>query len=180
MLVITAFFAWILYFWYFALRALFAGGSCGSRYGTACGSGTGWNIWIVTLLFPVICISISVLNNGIYRPERLGHEFYRMVLAVLPVVALADLFVRSDFGFWTLPATALCLALLAVVGTWTVRTVGLRGSFWLMKPERITALGADPAVRTLSTTQNVMFLAANSVGAASGGALAWYVSDLIG
>ncbi|MEU8098501.1 hypothetical protein [Streptomyces rubiginosohelvolus] len=43
----------------------------------------------------------------------------------------------------------LCLALIAIMAVWTIRTTGLRGAFWLMSPSKIVALGTDPALRGL-------------------------------
>ncbi|MEU3701648.1 hypothetical protein AB0E82_05105 [Streptomyces anulatus] len=182
MSLLTALFTWGVFFWYFAVRALILGGSCGARYGVACGPGTGWNILFVVVLTPAVCVAVSVLSNEIYGPERRGHEFFRVVLAALPVAALVDLLLYSqDFGFsvWRLVGAVPCLALIAVVTVWTIRTTGLRGAFWLMSPSRIVALGADPAMRGLSTIQNSMFLVSNGLGAVGGFSLARWVSQLV-
>ncbi|WP_097958454.1 MULTISPECIES: hypothetical protein [Streptomyces] len=182
MSLLTAVFTWGVFFWYFAVRALILGGSCGARYGVACGPGTGWNILFVVVLTPAVCVAVSVLSNEIYGPERRGHEFFRVVLAALPVAALVDLLLYSqDFGFsaWRLVGAVPCLALIAVVTVWTIRTTGLRGAFWLMSPSRIVALGADPAMRGLSTLQNSMFLVSNGLGAVGGFSLARWVSQLV-
>ncbi|MGW1437581.1 hypothetical protein ACWD7M_20330 [Streptomyces griseus] len=144
MSLLTAVFTWGVLFWYFAVRALILGGSCEARYGVACGPGTGWNILFVVVLTPAVCVAVSILSNEIYGPERRGYEFFRVVLAALPVSALVDLLLYSrDFGFsvWRLVGAVPCLALIAVVTVWTIRTTGLRGAFWLMSPGRIAALG---------------------------------------
>ncbi|MEW1627543.1 hypothetical protein AB0387_08930 [Streptomyces sp. NPDC089173] len=182
MSLVTVVFTWGAFFWYFAVRALFLGGSCGARYGVACGPGTGWNILFVVVLTPAVCVAVSVLNNEIYGPERRGHEFYRIVLVALPVAALTDLVLYSrDFGFsvWRFLGAVPCLALLAVVMVWTIRTVGPRGAFWLMSPARIAALGGDPAARSLSGLQNALFLVSNVLGAVCGFSLARLVSELV-
>ncbi|OII60309.1 hypothetical protein BJP40_10820 [Streptomyces sp. CC53] len=51
---------------------------------------------------------------------------------------------------------------------WTARAIGLRGTFWLMRTERMAVLGADPASRVLSPLRNAAFLAANTAGGLAG------------
>lgn len=180
----TAAFTWGLFSWYFALRALLLGGTCGTKYGApACESGTGWNIWFLVVLTPAVCVAISVLNMEIFGPERRGHEFYRVALIALPVVGLVDIAMHSaEFGFsvWQLLYAVPCLALIVVVLVWTMRTIGLRGSFWLMSSERMSALGIDPEARDLPTVQSLTLLLSNGLGAAGGYALARWISELVG
>lgn len=180
----TAGFTWGAFSCYFALRALVLGGACGTRYGgPACESGTGWYIGILVLLTPAVCLAMSLLNIDVYGPERRGHEFYRVTLMAIPVVGFIDIAMYyEEFGFsvWQLLYAVLCLVLIVVVLVWTRQTIGLRGAFWLMSRERLSALRVPPSLRTLPTMQSLMLLVSNGLGAAGGFLLARWIIDLMG
>lgn len=181
---LTAGVTWGAFSWYFALRALLLGGACGARYGgPACESGTGWYIGILVLLTPAVSLAISLLNIEVYGPERCGHEFYRVSLTAIPVAGLIDIamyYEKFGFSVWQLLYAVLCLALIVVVLVWTLRTIGLRGAFWLMSRERMSALRVPRSLRTLPTVQSLMLLVSNGMGAVGGFLLARWIIGLMG
>ncbi|MDT0493476.1 hypothetical protein ACPEIF_05490 [Streptomyces sp. NPDC012600] len=169
MALLTAVFAWLAFFWWFSLEALLADGLCGARYGgPGCAPGTGWRIAVLVFATPLLMVATSVCNSEVYRPERRGHEWFRVVLFSVPVVALFHVLRGADLGFRSLTGAALCGAAAVAVVVWTARTTGVRGAFWLMRPERLSALGVDPSSRSLSLPQNIAFLVVNIAGGLAG------------
>ncbi len=169
MALLTAAFAWLAFFWWFCLGALFEQGPCGTRYGgTQCGAGTGWRIVVLVFATPLLMFAVGFYDRAVYGPERRGHEAYRVVLLGVPLVGLAQLLGSEHVGFWQVAGAVLCVAAVAGVVVWTTRTIGARGAYWLMAPGRLSALGPDSASRRLSFAQNTAFLAANAVGGCAG------------
>ncbi|WP_411079993.1 hypothetical protein [Streptomyces sp. cmx-18-6] len=169
MALITAAIACLAFFWWYSLAGLFEGGTCGTRYGgPQCSAGTGWRIAVLVFLTPLLTLALSLCNNDVYGPERRGHELYRVVMLSVPLVALSQLLRGDSPGLWKVAGAALCVTAAGAVVLWTVRTIGIRGAFWLMRADRISAAGSDPASRSLSFPQNALFLAGNVVGALAG------------
>ncbi|MFD6801764.1 hypothetical protein [Streptomyces cyaneofuscatus] len=169
MALLTAAFTWLAFFWWFALGTLIGDGTCGARYGgPKCASGTGWRIAALVFTTPLLMVATSVYNNEVYGPERRGHEWYRVAMFCVPLVALTQILQGEPLEFWHLVGAALCVTAAVAVVFWTARTIGVRGAFWLMRSARLSALGHDPSSRSLSFRQNMAFLAVNIVGGSAG------------